>query len=196
VTVVLTSFKCPPNNFENQLIMILIHEKLVLVSKYGLQVYCFFKAYLIFFVHRRHGTRPWAFFQWGFVFKTTFRVLAMESCFHTMVWCNIRSTTKHIMIIAYLANNIPPVLVLSFFLHLQLGHGFRLETFLELSIWVFLVPNVCVHPLNLGARSIVVILAPLWLFGLWPFWCGCMGSFLVIIVMVSFPPPLWWCNSS
>jgi hypothetical protein len=154
------------------------------------------KAYLIFFVHRRRGTRPWAFIQWGFLFKTTFRVLAMELCFHIVVWRNIRSTTKHIMIIAYLANNIPLILVLSFLLHLQLGHGFWLETFLELFVWVFLVPNVCVHPLNLGAQSIVVTLAPPWLFGSWPFWCGCMASFSVILVIVSFPPPLWWCNWS
>jgi hypothetical protein len=143
MTVVLTSFKCPSNIYENQLIDqlndVLIHEELVLVSKYGLQVYCCFKVYLIFFVHRRYGTQPWAFFQWGFLFKSTFRVLV---CFHTMVQCKIKSTIEHIMIIAYLANNIPLILVLSFLLHLQLGHGFQLETFLELSIWLFLIPNV------------------------------------------------------
>lgn len=78
------------------------------------------------------------FFFWqGLPFSATFYILVMESCYHTMVWCVIISITKHIKLIAYLVSNLPPILVLPLFTHLQLR--FWLWTSLELSIWVFLV---------------------------------------------------------
>lgn len=87
-----------------------------------------------------------------------FHVLVVEFYFHFVVWCIIKSTTRHIKLIFCVASNVLLILFLLLFACLKLGLGFNFGSPQSFSIWIFFV-LICVHPFNFERRGIIVFLA-------------------------------------